>query len=123
MANSLDHRASYGETICPYCGVGCRLWAEMGNGKVLRVNHAGTPRLYQDGRFAHPDGKAVLLFRASSSPKEAADHEFPLVLTTGRVHAHWRTLTRTAKARQLWRRDSEPFVELHPELAAWRRGR
>ena len=81
-------------------------------------NHPGTPRLYQDGRFPHADGKAVFLFRTPSPPKEAADHEFPLVLTTGRVYSHWHTLTRTAKAKQLWRRDSEPFVELHPQLAA-----
>ncbi len=82
------------------------------------ADHSGTPRLYQDGRFAHADGKAAFLFRHSQPPKEAADHEFPLVLTTGRVYSHWHTLTRTAKARQLWRRDSEPFVELHPQLAA-----
>ncbi len=81
-------------------------------------HHPGTPRLYQGGRFAHGDGKAVFLFRHSQPPKEAADHEFPLVLTTGRVYSHWHTLTRTAKAKQLWRRDSEPFVELHPQLAA-----
>lgn len=37
MADALDHRASYGESVCPYCGVGCRLWAEMGYGRVLRV--------------------------------------------------------------------------------------
>ena len=80
--------------------------------------HPGTPRLYTDGRFAHADSKAAFLFRHSQPPKEAADHEFPLILTTGRIYAHWHTLTRTAKARQLWRRDSEPFVELHPELAA-----
>jgi ferredoxin-nitrate reductase len=79
--------------------------------------HPGTPRLYQDRRFAHADGKAVFLFRESSPPKEAADHEFPLVLTTGRVYSHWHTLTRTAKARQLWRRESEPQAELHPDLA------
>ena len=82
-----------------------------------REDHPGTSRLYQDGRFAHGDGKAVFLFRSSLPPKEAADHEFPLVLTTGRVYSHWHSLTRTAKSKQLWRRDSEPFVELHPDLA------
>lgn len=81
------------------------------------ADHPGTPRLYHDRKFAHPDGKAAFHFRHSQPPKESADHEFPLVLTTGRVYAHWHTLTRTAKAKQLWRRDSEPFVELHPELA------
>jgi ferredoxin-nitrate reductase len=80
-------------------------------------DHPGTLRLYPDQKFAHPDGKAAFLLRPSQPPKEAADHEFPLVLTTGRVYSHWHTLTRTAKAKQLWRRDSEPFVELHPELA------
>ncbi|HUE74481.1 MAG TPA: hypothetical protein VMP01_26595, partial [Pirellulaceae bacterium] len=40
MADALDHRATYGESVCPYCGVGCRLWAEMAYGKVLRVKGA-----------------------------------------------------------------------------------
>src|SRR5688500_3267378 len=40
MADALDHRATYGESICPYCGVGCRLWAEIGYGNVLRVKGA-----------------------------------------------------------------------------------
>src|SRR3954447_19527968 len=26
-----------GQAICPYCGVGCRLWMESANGKVIRV--------------------------------------------------------------------------------------
>jgi anaerobic selenocysteine-containing dehydrogenase len=36
----IDHRATIGEAICPYCGVGCRLWAEVAYGKVLRVKGA-----------------------------------------------------------------------------------
>jgi assimilatory nitrate reductase catalytic subunit len=34
---ALDHTPRSGETICPYCGVGCRLWAEACYGRVLRV--------------------------------------------------------------------------------------
>ena len=26
-----------GQAICPYCGVGCRLWMESADGKLLRV--------------------------------------------------------------------------------------
>ena len=26
-----------GQAICPYCGVGCRLWMEAADGKLLRV--------------------------------------------------------------------------------------
>ena len=32
-----DDRATIGEAVCPYCGVGCRLWAEAAYGTVLRV--------------------------------------------------------------------------------------
>jgi ferredoxin-nitrate reductase len=82
------------------------------------TDHPGTKRLYADGRFAHEDGRARFLYRQASEPKEPTDHEFPLVLTTGRLYAHWHTLTRTAKVKQLMRRDPEPFVQINPELAA-----
>jgi sulfite reductase (NADPH) flavoprotein alpha-component len=47
-------------------------------------------------------------------PKEATDREFPLVFTTGRIYAHWHTLTRTGKADKLNARDPGPYVEIHP---------
>jgi ferredoxin-nitrate reductase len=74
----------------------------------------GTLRLYADGRFPTPDGRAVFLPRDHREPRELPDHEFPLVLTTGRLYAHWHTLTRTAKAEKLVRREPGPFVEVHP---------
>ena len=46
------------------------------------------------------------------------DHEFPFVLTTGRLYAHWHTLTRTAKCDKLVRREPAPFVEVHPDGCA-----
>lgn len=80
--------------------------------------HAGTPRLYTDHRFAHADGRARFVYRPQLPAKEACDHEFPLVLTTGRLYSHWHTLTRTSKSPKLMQRDPEPFVEVHPQLAA-----
>ncbi len=32
-----DGRTTQGETICPYCGVGCRLWMESAYGQMIRV--------------------------------------------------------------------------------------
>jgi ferredoxin-nitrate reductase len=78
------------------------------------LDHPGTKRRYLDGRFATPDGRAVFLARDHRSPREVPDHEFPFVLTTGRLYAHWHTLTRTAKAEKLVRAEPGPFIEINP---------
>jgi predicted molibdopterin-dependent oxidoreductase YjgC len=81
-------------------------------------DHPGTPRLYLDRRFPTSHGRAQFLARDHREPRELPDHEFPLVLTTGRLYAHWHTLTRTAKAPKLVRREPRAFVEVHPLDAA-----
>ena len=78
------------------------------------AEHPGTKRRYLDGRFETPDGRAVFLPRDHREPRELPDHEFPFVLTTGRLYAHWHTLTRTGKADKLVRREPGPFVEVNP---------
>lgn len=82
------------------------------------IDHPGTKRLYLDRAFRTPDGKALFLARPHQPPKETPDHEFPMVLTTGRIYAHWHTLTRTAKSPKLLRRNPGPYVEIHPADAA-----
>ena len=82
------------------------------------TDHPGSKRRYLDGRFPTPDGRAVFLPREHKDPREVPDHEFPFVLTTGRLYAHWHTLTRTAKVDKLNRREPGPFVEMHPDDAA-----
>jgi ferredoxin-nitrate reductase len=79
--------------------------------------HPGTKRRYLDRRFATPDGRANFLPRDHREPRERPDHEFPFVLTTGRLYTHWHTLTRTAKSRKLLLREPGPFVEMNPEDA------
>jgi ferredoxin-nitrate reductase len=81
------------------------------------ANHPGSQRRYLDLHFATPDGRARFLARDHREPRESPDHEFPFVLTTGRLYAHWHTLTRTAKCDKLVRREPGPFVEMHPEDA------
>jgi ferredoxin-nitrate reductase len=78
------------------------------------TDHPGTKRRYLDRRFPTPDGRALFLPRDHREPREMPDHEFPFVLTTGRLYAHWHTLTRTAKSRKLVRREPGPFVEVNP---------
>src|SRR5262249_58880244 len=80
-------------------------------------DHPGSKRRYLDRRFPTPDGRAVFLPRDHREPRELPDHEFPFVLTTGRLYAHWHTLTRTAKSPKLVQREPGPFVEMNPDDA------
>jgi len=77
------------------------------------ADHPGTKRRYLDRRFPTADGRAVFLPRDHREPRELPDHEFPFVLTTGRLYAHWHTLTRTGKVEKLVRREPGPFVEVN----------
>ena len=78
----------------------------------------GTARLFTDGRFQTPDGKARLVAVAARGPAEATDAAFPLSLNTGRVRDQWHTMTRTGLAAELCRHAPEPYVEIHPDDAA-----
>jgi predicted molibdopterin-dependent oxidoreductase YjgC len=80
--------------------------------------HPGTKRRYLDRRFPTANGKARLHAHEAAPPKEATDAEFPMVLTSGRIYAHWHTLTRTGKCDKLMARDGAPYVEIHPQDAA-----
>jgi assimilatory nitrate reductase catalytic subunit len=75
------------------------------------------PRLFQDGRFAHPDGKARLVPVHQRPPVNATDEAHPYVLNTGRVRDQWHTMTRTGRAPRLTEHLPEPFVDLHPHDA------
>jgi assimilatory nitrate reductase catalytic subunit len=76
-------------------------------------------RLFADGRFHHPDGRARFLFEEPRAVPEPTDPDFPFQLLTGRGGAaQWHTQTRTSKSdvlRKLYPRD--PYVEVNPEEA------
>jgi ferredoxin-nitrate reductase len=82
------------------------------------LDHPGSKRRYLDRRFPTPDGRAMFHAPSHRPPRETPDHEFPFVLTTGRLYAHWHTLTRTGKSPKLMAREPSPFVEVHPDDAA-----
>jgi assimilatory nitrate reductase catalytic subunit len=76
-------------------------------------------RLFEDGRFYTPDGKARILFEAPRDQPDPVTDEFPFTLLTGRgTSSQWHTQTRTAKSdvlRKLY--PAECYVELNPEDA------
>ncbi|MEV4619150.1 molybdopterin oxidoreductase family protein [Asanoa sp. NPDC049573] len=76
--------------------------------------HPGTPRMFLD-RFATPDGRARFVPVEHRPAAEEPDPDFPLYLTTGRVLTQYQSGAQTRRIAAL---PGEPFVEIHPDLAA-----
>jgi assimilatory nitrate reductase catalytic subunit len=81
------------------------------------IDHPGTPRLYEGGRFGHTDGKAHFQPIEWRPAAEEPDADYPVVLTTGRVVAHYLSGTQTRRIGALVRQTPEAYCELHPRLA------
>ena len=77
-------------------------------------------RLFSDGRFFHPDGRARFVFGEPQRVPEPTDAAYPFTLLTGRGSAsQWHTLTRTGKSRVLDKLGAvAPYVEISPIDAA-----
>jgi assimilatory nitrate reductase catalytic subunit len=80
---------------------------------VNRQAPQGTQRLFADGQFYTPSGKARMIAVAAQLPAVATDAEFPLVLNTGRTRDQWHTMTRTGKVPRLNAHSYEPYVQMH----------
>jgi assimilatory nitrate reductase catalytic subunit len=77
-------------------------------------------RLFSDGQFCHPDGKARFVFAEPQRVPEPIDAKYPFTLLTGRgSSSQWHTLTRTGKSGVLEKLGtSTPYVEVSPLDAA-----
>lgn len=80
-------------------------------------DHPGTPMLYTE-EFSHPDGKARFHAVIPESPPIQVDDEYPLILTTGRVLAHYLSGNQTMRMETQRSKVSEAVLEIHPETAA-----
>jgi anaerobic selenocysteine-containing dehydrogenase len=87
---------------------------------VIRHSSFHERRLFEDGKFFTPDGRAKFIFDEPRPVAEPTDAEFPFVLLTGRgTSAQWHTGSRTNKSDVL--RALAPkkcYVELNPADAA-----
>ena len=73
------------------------------------------PRLYTDGRFATPDGRAHFAAVRWEPVAEDRVSSFPFALTTGRLRDQWHGMTRTGTAGRLYAHSPEPCVQLNPK--------
>ncbi|HVV01913.1 MAG TPA: molybdopterin oxidoreductase family protein, partial [Verrucomicrobiae bacterium] len=82
------------------------------------LDHPGTPRLFEDMKSFHADGKfhfVSAVFRPSGDP---VDGKFPVYLTTGRVVSQYLSGTQTRRIGALVEQYPNPRLEIHPTLAA-----
>jgi assimilatory nitrate reductase catalytic subunit len=77
----------------------------------------GTPHMFLDKKFYHPDGKAKIFALPYRPPAEEPCSEYPLRLTTGRVVYHYLSGNQTRRIPFLHDMCPEPFIEVHPETA------
>lgn len=79
--------------------------------------HKGTPRLFENKEFYHPDKKAKFHAIEYQGADEKPDEEFPLILTSGRVVYQYLSGNQTRRIGFLVQQCPEPYVEIHPETA------
>ena len=72
----------------------------------------GRARLYCDGVFPTPSGRARFVATRYAPPVETPDSGYPLRLTTGRLRDQWHSMTRTGLVARLFSHSPEPEIVL-----------
>lgn len=83
-------------------------------GQVNAENPVGCARVYADGVFNTPSGKAQFIAITPQLPIQKMSAEFPFVLNSGRLRDQWHTMTRTGKTSKLSKHTDKPYLYLHP---------
>jgi anaerobic selenocysteine-containing dehydrogenase len=112
-------RVSQGR-LCDYSGISYALLAEQGAVQWPLTEGAppkGTSRLYADGQFQTPDGRAKLVCTDWAPFPEQPTAPYPFVLNTGRTVEHWHTRTKTREVPILERLSPRAWLEMNPRDA------
>lgn len=104
---------------CDYSGMTYELLEQHG-GLQWPFPEGAVPsvtRMYEDGKFQTPDGKAKLLaIEWKPFPDQPGKH-FPFVFNTGRTVEHWHTRTKTGKVPILEGMSPRAWLEMNPRDA------
>ena len=74
---------------------------------------SGKARLYEDGVFPTPDGKARFANTVYKPVAEPRESRFPFSLTTGRLRDQWHGMSRTGTLGRLFGHVAEPLVQMN----------
>jgi assimilatory nitrate reductase catalytic subunit len=81
------------------------------------LEHPGTPRLFEDLKSMHADGKFRFVLTPYRESGDPVNQEFPVYLTTGRVVSQYLSGTQTRRIGALVDQYPQPRIEIHPRLA------
>ncbi len=75
----------------------------------------GKARLYEDGMFPTPDGRARFADTPLDKLAEPRDARYPFSLNTGRLRDQWHGMSRTGTLGRLFGHVPEPAIEMHAQ--------
>lgn len=75
----------------------------------------GVARLYADGVFQKPDGKAQFANAVYKGTADKTDARHPLHLLTGRLRDQWHGMSRTGTTAQLFNHVEEPAIQMNAD--------
>ncbi|MDP2248765.1 MAG: molybdopterin-dependent oxidoreductase [Nitrosomonadales bacterium] len=75
----------------------------------------GAARLYSDGVFQKPNGKAQFANTTYKGTADKTDARHPLHLLTGRLRDQWHGMSRTGNVAQLFNHAEEPVISMNPD--------
>jgi len=81
---------------------------------------SGRARLYEDGVFPTPDGRARFVDTVYKPVAEAREARYPFSLNTGRLRDQWHGMSRTGTVGRLFGHVAEPVVQMNAQDMARR---
>ena len=76
---------------------------------------SGKARLYTDGHFQKPDGKAQFVNAVYKGTADKTDARHPLHLLTGRLRDQWHGMSRTGRVAQLCNHAEAPVIYMNKD--------
>ncbi len=77
----------------------------------------GTPRMFGDGHFHTPTGRARMVAVLPRAPAQEVSPDYPLILNSGRIRDQWHSMTRSGRSPRLLAHIDQPYLEIHPQDA------
>jgi assimilatory nitrate reductase catalytic subunit len=75
----------------------------------------GKARLYSDGQFQKPDGKAQFVNATYKATADKTDARHPLHLLSGRLRDQWHGMSRTGNVAQLFNHAEEAVIQMNSD--------